>query len=110
MACMDDTSTVAQSVRPESRGALACGLVRQPTAEPCQAAGTEAALRQVVHAACLLGLLADDNCVAPGVTSCPVVSLISTWRWGRLSRVVASRHGLLCGAIVVAAGGHWLTA
>lgn len=85
------------------------GLVRQPTAEPRQAAGAEAALCQVVHAACLLGLFADDDCVAPGVTRCTVVSLISTRRWRRLSGVVATWHGLLRGAIVVAAGGRWLT-
>lgn len=85
-----------------------CLLVCQPTAEPCEAAGAQAALGQVVHAACILGLLTDNNCVAPPrVARCTIVSLDTPWRWGRLSRVVSAGHRL-CGGVVVAAW-RWLT-
>lgn len=78
------------------------GLVRQPTAEPCQTTGAQAALCQVVHSVSFLGLFSNHNC-APScrVARRTVVALGGSWRRGGLAGVVPSGHGL---SIVVATG------
>lgn len=87
-------------------GGVGVGLVRQPTAEPCQTTGTQAALCQVIHSVAVLGLFSNHNC-APScrVARRPVVALRSSRGRSGLAGIVSPRHGL---TVVVAPGSRGL--